>query len=143
MKTQTKPVYNWPVLLIIGFFVSACVTPIQLSRDNWSRPDQTNSKWNTTQNLFLWGLINPFKSIKAHAVCPHDYQSIRISRSFIHVLASVLTLGLYVPVGVTVFCRPHPPPATVVLPTLLDKSDKQDDFKEFEKEETKDTAHPE
>ncbi len=133
--------YNPPIplitlSLIISFSPVACVTPVQLSQDNWSRPDQVEKVWKTTQNFFLWGLINSSKTVKIYEICPTDYQSIRISRSFVHVLASVLTLGLYVPAGVTVFCRPRPS-ATVVSPMLLDRPDKdesnnKDEFEEFE-----------
>ena len=74
-------------------------------------------KWEKTVSSFLFGFVNPTKNIKAWEKCPTDWHTIKITKSFLHMTLSLLTLGFYIPAKVIITC---------------DKAEEKDDD-EFEK----------
>ncbi|MDE0518656.1 MAG: hypothetical protein OXH36_03745 [Bdellovibrionales bacterium] len=91
----------------ITFFLllSSCITPINLHKDTYLlSPSASEKKWEKTVPTFLFGLINASKTIKAWEKCPTNWHTIRITRSFSHLIISVLTLGLYTPTKVIIIC---------------------------------------
>ena len=134
MKKQTR-VYKALYLLgpVACFVLSSCVTPIQLRKGPAGPAPTTGKKWAKTQHSFLWGLV-PSSRIKAYQICARSsWHSIYVSRSFIHILAGILTLGLYVPLSVTLVCQAVPPTPSAE-PTA--PPDPADEFQEFEETES-------
>ena len=94
-----------PKSFVLVFLLSACVTPIQLRKGPPLPADGSERTWAQTQHFLLWGLVRASRSIKMQEKCAtSSWQSVSVNRSFIHVIASMLTLGLYVPVRVKWVC---------------------------------------
>ena len=113
------------VSLLCCLLLSSCVTPITLHKkslsDSVSRPAKKVEK---TVSSFLFGFVNSSKKIKAWEKCPQTWQSIRITRPFLHIFMAGLTLGIYTPFKVIITC------------SAKTKSDpKLDDFEQFNIEE--------
>ncbi|MDE0119933.1 MAG: hypothetical protein OXM55_08015 [Bdellovibrionales bacterium] len=92
----------------ITFFLllSSCITPIGLhKKTHLLPPSASEKKWEKTVPTFLFGLINASKTIKAWEKCPTNWHTIRITRSFSHLIISFLTLGLYTPAKVIIICE--------------------------------------
>ena len=129
---QTRLVYKMLYLLslVACFSLSSCVTPIQLRKGPVSSSPTTGKKWDKTQHSFLWGLVPPSR-IKAYQICAgSSWHSIYVSRSFLHIMAGILTLGLYVPLNVTLVCQ-----AVLPLVEPTGPPDTADEFQEFEEME--------
>ena len=106
--------------LFLSFFLllSSCVTPIKIHKtpsDASIPPD--GKKWEETVSSFFFGFVNPVKNIKAWEKCPTNWHTIKIKKSFLHVVTSLLTLGFYTPSKVVIICD-----------TVTEK----DEFKQFE-----------
>ena len=99
-----------PFYFIIFFLIlTSCVTPIDLHKDTHLLPSsKAEKKWEKTVPIFLFGLINVSKTIKAWEKCPTNWNTIRITRSFPHLIISFLTLGLYTPTKVIIICDISP-----------------------------------
>ena len=98
---------NYKLILIslaVFCLCCSCVTHQQI-RKNPLPTAGSKKKWEQTQHFFLWGLV-PHAKIKAYQVCGTNstWQSVTINRSFGHIMLSIVTLGLYVPVNITLVC---------------------------------------
>ena len=114
--------YYW--FIIHCLLLSSCITPIELHKDTDLSPLSTPSsekKWKKTIPTFLFGLIPASKTIKAWEICPTDWHTIKITRSFPHLIISFLTIGLYTPVKVVIICD-----------TDDDSTNKLNEFEEFQ-----------
>ena len=96
------------------------------------QPEESGKKWEKTKHSFLWGLI-PTTHVKAYQVCAESsWQSVTISRSFGHIIVSFLTLGLYVPISVTLICLPSLPQSPVDEFQELENLEKKEELEEEE-----------
>ena len=113
--------------IIHCLLLSSCVTAIELHKEtdlNLLPPPVSEKKWEKTVPTFLFGLINASKTIKAWEKCPTNWHTIRITRSFPHLIISFLTLGLYTPSKVVIICD-----------TQSDSTNKPSEFEEFNQNE--------
>lgn len=95
-------------LLFLLFFLSACVTPIEIHKGTSNNPaDISKKKWERTIPFFLFGLVGSgnTKQIKAWEKCDADWYSIKIAKPFTHVLVSLFTLGIYTPQKMIITCK--------------------------------------
>jgi hypothetical protein len=95
------PFFLFPLLLL-----SSCVTTIEIHKTSSEVPASSDrKKWETTVPSFLFGFVNPVKNIKARERCHTDWHTIGITKSFLHIFTSFLTLGFYTPSKVIITCE--------------------------------------
>ena len=97
--------------ILCYFLLSSCVTSVELHKKSPGNPSSTTTekKWEQTAPSFLFGFISPAKDIKAWEKCPTDWHTIKITRSFLHVVISILTIGIYTPLKVIIICEAQEP----------------------------------
>jgi hypothetical protein len=60
-------------------------------------------KWN---NTYVFGLVEGSQPHNVSAACPAGYAEVRDVQSFVNGLLQTITIGIYDPTEVTVFCAP-------------------------------------
>ena len=102
------------MLISVSFCLPGCVTPITLLHQDKHNPTQTEAKNsfsdadknNIKVNSFFWGLLNSKTYTDIDGMCLNKY-SIKITRSFLQVLTSLVTLGIYTPALIQITCDSH------------------------------------
>jgi hypothetical protein len=62
---------------------------------------EPSTSWN---HIFLWGLAGS-ATVDVRATCPDGFAQIETKRTFGNIIVSLLTLGIYSPNYVSVWCR--------------------------------------
>ena len=97
---------NLPFFLFSLLLLSSCVTTIEIHKTPSEVPASSDrKKWETTVPSFLFGFVNPAKNIKTREKCRTDWHTIEITKSFLHIITSLLTLGFYTPSKVVITCE--------------------------------------
>jgi len=68
----------------------------------------SSKQWSSNIHYFLFGFIGPSKKIITWDKCKRDWQKIYIRKTFGNFLISVLSLGLYTPIKISIYCKPPP-----------------------------------
>ncbi len=125
MKYLTQTGFDMKHIIypLLCFLLCGCVTPITLHkkthRDLSSRPTKKIEKIIPS---FLFGLVSSDKKIKVYKECQTTWQTIKVTRSFLHIISAGLTMGIYTPFKVIITCS-------------IKKKSNQDDFELFNTQE--------
>ena len=92
------------VFIFLCFLLSSCVTPIELHNNDLSPTLVMKKKWEKTIPTFFFGFIASSKNVTAWDKCQQDKYSLKIGRTFSHIIAAFFTLGIYTPLKVTIIC---------------------------------------
>ena len=110
---------------LLCFLLCGCVTPITLHKKTHHDPSSSRptKKIEKTIPSFLFGLVSSDKKIKVYKECQTTWQTIKVTRSFLHVISAGLTVGIYTPFKVIITC------------SVKKKKSNQDDFELFNTQE--------
>lgn len=97
---------NLSLFLLFLLFLSSCVTTIEIRKTSSETPISPNGKkWEGSVPSFLFGFVNPTKNIKAWEKCHTNWHTIEITKSFLHIVTSLFTLGFYTPSKLAITCE--------------------------------------
>ena len=93
------------IYLFFCLLLCACVTPITLHKKKQSdlSPLPTK-KIEKIIPSFLFGLVSSDKKIKVYEECQTAWHTIKVTRSFLHIISAGLTMGIYTPFKVIITC---------------------------------------
>lgn len=107
------------ICILLCLLLCACVTSITFRQKSLGNSNlQSTKKREYTIPSFLFGLANTSEKIKTWKECPANWKTIKITRSFLHILTAGLTLGIYTPFKVIIICS-------------IQKKDILDEFEQF------------
>src|SRR5688500_8729464 len=68
---------------------------------------ESTTKWN---HFFLWGIL-PTAEVELYEMCPQGVARVEVKHSFLTMLVSLITIGLYNPTSTEVWCAKAAAPA--------------------------------
>jgi hypothetical protein len=88
------------VVLAAGFMLTGCFH-IRYVNDQPATPDPAATTWH---HNVVFGLVEVSPPEDVNKACPQGYAAVKSEQSFVAGLVNILTIGLYNPTDVLIYC---------------------------------------